>query len=128
MKNIRDARIERIIDTMEKLSLDELSEALDECGCEEIAEVADVLNKLSGSTIERFERIVVNLANYSTRVDDLVLVYEGNREVVRVVSGSLDELAIVVVVGNEECEFEKGVDGWYEINDAQSRYTFEKIS
>lgn len=59
----------RIIATMESLSLDELSEALDECGCEEIAEVDFVLGKLSSESIARFERVVNNLANYSIRAD-----------------------------------------------------------
>lgn len=52
------------------------------------------------------------------------LVYEGQHENVLVLCEDVDNSStITLIIGNEACQFERGADGWYEINDAQSMYS-----
>lgn len=105
--------------------IDEVREgAIDDASEEEIA---DIIEQLNGLNFALRDGTIDFDATWSDVYEDthVILVYEGQHERVVILDmDDGDDSCITLVVGNEVCQFERGsFGGYYEINNAQERYS-----
>jgi len=107
---------------------DELREGANETMSDE--EIADAIEQLDALANALYNDEIDFDATWRDVYDDVTIdvVYEGQHEERVVIAYDDNSASILSNDDNEIYAFERGVDGWYEINNASERYEFYTVA
>lgn len=106
---------------------DELREGANEVMSEE--EIADAIEQLDALANALYNDEIEFDGTWDDLFEDCTIdvVFEGNACRHIIIACDTLSATLYYVENGETYTYERGVDGWYEINNAQERYTFKRV-